>query len=533
MVNLKSFRKKENNHSLIWLITFAFLFLSFLPVDSQIITSDEIDTLAGKVLTTFKVPGIAVAVVKDGSVIHAKGYGVRSLGTEQKVDENTLFCIASNTKAFTSAALGILVDEKKLEWDDKVIDYIPEFRLYNTYVTEEITIRDLLSHRCGLGLGAGDLMTFPALNDFTKKDIIHNIRYLKPVSGFRAKYDYDNLMFIVAGEVVARVSKMTWEDFVETRIMKPLDMTGSAADYNRLKDKSNVAIPHILNGSEVRIVDRSFHFNEAGNAAAGIYSNISDMGKWIIMHLNNGKYGEGFNKQLISKKVHDQMWSPVTIIPVRDTSEYNVHFSSYGLGWFMRDVRGYKQVSHTGGIGGIVTQVTMIPELKLGIIVLTNQMSTYAFRTITNSILDSYFGIHGIDRIKQYSAAEMKENNEGKEIYDGLWKLINSKQENLSGKIDYDPYTGTYTDKWFGNVVISVKNGKLWFDSKRSPKFSGELLAYEGNTFIVRWEEQIMFADAYVTFFGDNTGKAKQIKMKALYPFTDFSFDFQDLDFNR
>jgi CubicO group peptidase (beta-lactamase class C family) len=526
---------KKNSHSLIRLVTFSFLILYCLPVISQIITSNEIDSLVEKTLAAFNVPGIAVAVVKDGSVIHAKGYGVRSLSTKQKVDENTLFGIASNSKAFTSAALGILVEEKKLNWGDKVIDYIPEFRLYNPYVTEEFTIRDLLTHRSGLGLGAGDLMAFPALNYFTINDIIHNIRYLKPVSSFRAKFDYDNLMYIVAGEVVSRVSKMTWEDFVETRIMKSLNMTVSAAAYSRLKDKSNVVDPHIPYDGVVQVADRSFHFNEAGNAAAGIYSNITDMSKWIIMHLNDGKYGEGLKKQLFSKAVHEQMWSPQTIILISDTSEYHIHFSSYGLGWFLRDVRGYKQVYHTGGVGGIKTQVTMMPELKLGIIVLTNQMSSNAYKAITNTILDSYFGMHGIDWIKKYSAAEKKDNDEAKKIYDNLWKDIDLQQKSLSGKIDYDLFTGTYTDKWFGDAIISVKNGKLWFDSKKSPKFTGELLAYKGNTFVVRWEEKIMSAsaDAYVTFFTDITGKAKEIKMKALYPFTDFSFDFQDLDFIR
>ena len=168
-------------------------------------------------MKTFDVPGIAVAIMKDDKVIHSKGYGVRSLNTKQKVDSNTLFGIASNSKAFTTAALGILIDEKKLSWDDKVIDYIPEFRLYSPYVTEEFTIRDLLTHRSGLGLGAGDLMIWPGSNNFTLKDIIHNLRYLKPVSGFRTKYDYDNLLYIVAGEVVARVSGMSWEDFIETQ----------------------------------------------------------------------------------------------------------------------------------------------------------------------------------------------------------------------------------------------------------------------------------------------------------------------------
>jgi CubicO group peptidase (beta-lactamase class C family) len=209
-------------------IFFAFLIILSISVNAQIITTVEIDSLVEKTMRTFNVPGIAVAVVRGNKIVHSKGYGFCSIKSKQKVDANTLFGIASNTKAFTTAALGILVDEKKLTWDDKVVDYIPEFRLYNPYVTEEFTIRDLLTHRSGLGLGAGDLMIWPGPNNFNTSDIIHNLRYLKPVSGFRTKFDYDNLLYIVAGEVLARASKMSWEDFIETRIMQPLGMTGSA-----------------------------------------------------------------------------------------------------------------------------------------------------------------------------------------------------------------------------------------------------------------------------------------------------------------
>jgi Beta-lactamase class C and other penicillin binding proteins len=447
------------------------------------------------------------------------------------VDTNTLFAIASNSKAFTTAALGILIDEKKLSWNDRVIDYIPEFRLYNPYVTEEFTIRDLLTHRSGLGLGAGDLMIWPGFPNFTLNDIIHNIRYLKPVSGFRAKYDYDNLLYIVAGEVVARASGMSWEDFIETRIMQPLNMTGSAAAYSRLKDKSNVIDPHApINGS-LQVVDRSF--GEVADAAGGIYSNLTDICKWIIMQMNNGKYDEELKKQLFSEEVHKEMWSPQTILPVRDTSDYNTHFASYGLGWGLSDVRGYKQVRHTGGLAGIVTQVTLLPELKLGIIVFTNQQSGAAFTAITNTILDSYFGIEGIDRIKQYHEAAMKNMADAKKITDDIWKDIELQRKSSSLKTDYSLYSGTYSDKWFGEVTISIKNGKLWFDSKKSSKLTGELLAYKGNTFIVKWNDRSMDADAYVMFYLDSTGKASGFKMEAISPLTDFSFDFQDLEFNR
>ena len=343
------------------LISFAFLMLGCFAANAQVITPTEIDTLVERTLKAFDVPGIAVAVVKDNQVILAKGYGVRSLNTKQKMDENTLFGIASNSKAFTAAALGILVDEKKLSWDDKVISYLPEFRMYNDYVTKEFTIRDLLTHRSGLGLGAGDLMVWPGKNNFTKQDIIHNLRYLKPVSGFRTKYDYDNLLYIVAGEVVARVSGMSWESFIETRIMLPLGMTRSAASYIRLKDSSNVIDPHAPVNGKVQVIARDA--NSTLNAAGGIYSNITDMSKWIMMQLNNGQYGEGLSKQLFSRDVQRTMWSVQTVIPVGESTDYNTHFAGYGLGWRLSDVKGYKRVTHTGGLAGIVTHVTLIPEL--------------------------------------------------------------------------------------------------------------------------------------------------------------------------
>lgn len=513
------------------LISFAFLIFGFLSVDAQIITSAEIDTLVERTLKTFDVPGIAVAVVKDDQVIHVKGYGVRSLNTKQKVDENTLFGIASNSKAFTAAALGILIDDKKLSWDDKVIDYIPEFRLYNPYVTEEFTIRDLLTHRSGLGLGAGDLMIWPGKNNFTTKDIIHNMRYLKPVSSFRTKYDYDNLLYIVAGEVVARVSGMSWENFIESRIMQPLDMTRSAASYHRLKDTSNVIDPHAPVNGVVRVVNRDL--NNPFNAAGGINSNLTDMCKWIMMQMNDGKYGEGLTKQLFSKEVHRDMWAVQTNIPVGDSTTYNTHFAGYGLGWALSDVKGYKQVSHSGALAGIYTQVTLIPEMKLGIIVLTNQQSGAAFSAISNTIKDSYFGMKGIDRVKQYSEGSMKSVAEAKKITDDIWKDIDKQQKSVTAKTDYSLFTGTWTDKWFGEVVISMKSGKLWFDSKRSPSLTGELLPYKGNTLIVKWNDRSMDADAFVMFDLDNTGKASAMKMKAISSLTDFSFDFQDLDFTR
>ena len=394
---------------------------------AQVITDTQIDSVAELTLKAFDVPGIAVAVVKDGKVIHAKGYGVRSLKTMQKVDENTLFGIASNSKAFTVAGLGMMVDEKKITWDDKVVKYIPEFVMYNPYVTAEFTIRDLLTHRSGLGLGAGDLMFWPDSSDFTKQDVLHNLRYLKAVSGFRSKYDYDNNLYVVAGEVLARVSGMSWEDFIQTRILNPLGMTATAPSFKLLKDKSNVIDPHAPVNGKVQVIRRDWNTN--ANAAGGIYSNLTDMCKWIIMQMNNGKYGEGLDHQLFSEEVHEDMWSPQTIINVKGTSPYNTHFASYGLGWFLSDVHGYKEVTHTGGLAGIVTQVTLFPEMKLGIIVFTNQQSGAAFRTITNTIKDSYLGMPKYDWVKDMHDRVEANETRAKKITTDIWNDIETAKK--------------------------------------------------------------------------------------------------------
>ena len=510
----------------------ASLFMMFgSSLFSQQLSSSQIDTLVERTMRAFDVPGIAVAVIKDGKVIHSKGYGVRSLNTKEKVDENTLFGIASNSKAFTAAALGILIDEGKLKWDDKVRDYIPEFKLYSPYVTEEFTIRDLLTHRSGMGLGAGDLMFFPDSSDFTLKDILYNLRFLKPVSGFRTKYDYDNNLYIVAGEVVARVSGKSWDDFVEERILEPLGMTHSACSFDRLKDKTNVIDGHASVEGKVQVIARSSL--KVGHSAGGINSCISDLSKWVLLQLSHGKYGDDLGKKLFSDDVHEEMWTPQTIIPVRNPGPYNTHFSAYGLGFGVSDVKGYKQLSHTGGLEGMVTQITMIPELNLGIIVLTNQQEGGAFTSITNQIKDSYFGITGTDRVTQYSNGRKQSLAAANKITDSIWRDIATAQKENAGKTDLKIYTGTYHDQWFGDIIISIKNGKLWFDSKRSPKLTGEMFAYKGNSFVVKWRDRSMGADAFVIFSLDMEGKGAGITMRPISPLTDFSYDFQDLDLHR
>jgi Domain of unknown function (DUF3471) len=251
------------------------------------------------------------------------------------------------------------------------------------------------------------------------------------------------------------------------------------------------------------------------------------------MQMNKGKYGKDPEKQIFSEEVHREMWTPQTIIPVRGTSPYRTHFASYGLGWRLSDVCGYLQAGHTGSLMGVVTQVTLIPELKLGIIVFTNQQESAAFTAITNTILDSYFGIKGIDRIRLLKESVMRSQAEAKKVTDEVWAKIEEQQKNAIQKVDPVSYAGTYTDNWFGDVIISYANGHMRFRSVRSPKLRGEMIYYTGNTFIVKWDDRTLDADAYVVFCLDMNGRPSTITMEAISPLTDFSYDFQDLLLKR
>lgn len=489
------------------------------------ITEAELDDIVSKTQSTFNVPGIAVAIVKDGKVVLSKGYGVTNIKTQQKVDGNTLFGIASNSKAFTSAALAILVDEGKINWDDKVKKYLPEFKMYNSYVTEEFTIRDLLTHKSGLGLGAGDLMIWPDGHNFTPKDIVKNIQYLKPVSGFRTKYDYDNLLYVIAGEVVAKVSGKSWCDFVEERIMKPIGMQNSAASWSRLKDTSNTIVPHVPTDGKLEVIAR--YKNSIFDAAAGLYSSTNDLSKWLITQMNKGKFGN--NQQLFSEKQHKEMWTPQTILPERNSYPYKTNFRAYGLGWQLTDYNGYLQVSHTGGLDGIVTQTIMIPEIQLGIIVLTNQQSGAAFTTISNTIRDRYLGLPNFDHLRYLSKDRKGKEDDADKITNEVWQTVQAN----STKVDTKKYVGSYKDNWFGEVLISEKNGKLYFASSRSPRLKGEVFCYKNQNFVVKWDNHSFNADAHIFFKIDTKGKATGFTMKAISPLTDFSYDFHDLDFKK
>lgn len=494
------------------------------------LTSKQIDSLTNDALKRFNVAGCAVAVVKDGKIVHNKGYGIKSITTKQPVTERTNFAIASNSKAFTCAALAILVDEGKLDWKDKVVKYIPDFKMYNDYVTLNFTIEDLLTHRSGLGLGAGDLMFFPDGADFTTKDLLSAFQYFEPKSAFRTKFDYDNLLYMVAGEVIERITNTTWEQFVQTRIMKPLGMNGSYAGLS-LADKSTLTSPHADTKGTLKELP---NWDEMINGAAGgIYANVNDLTQWILVQLNHGKYGNNKGQQLFSEENHRKMWTIHTVTDGRyGSGRYNTHFSGYGLGWFLYDAKGSLIVEHTGGLPGMLSQTFLVPDLNLGIIVLTNTSEGGGglFTAVSRSILDSYLGLDDYKWTEKMEAALKEQASAGDSTTDAVWKTV---KKNAKVKVNAADYIGIYQDKWFGKVEVALKGKQLWFISQRSPKLNGPMYFYKANTFAIKWEYQDMPADAFAMFTLDEEGKANGLTMKGISPNIDFSFDFQDLDFKR
>ncbi|RYJ39617.1 Beta-lactamase [Flavobacterium anhuiense] len=512
-------------------IRFALLFFICFVSSASFaqLSSAKIDSLMLNALQRFKVAGASIAVVKDGKIIHSKGYGINSIEAKKAVDEYTNFQIASNTKAFTTAALSILEDEGKLKWTDKVKDYLPEFKMYNDYVTENFNIQDLVTHRSGLGLGIGDLMFFPDGSNFTIQDVTKSFQHFKPVSAFRTKFDYDNLLYIIAGEIIAKVSGQSYEQFVQQRIIVPLQMNHTFVG-SLLKDKTNLAVPHSSTSGTIKTVD-AYDIGIA-SAAGGIYSNVADMSKWMITQLNKGKYGEDLKSSLFSIKNHDEMWRLHTIMNTDSDPRYNSHFNGYGLGWFISDSKGNLKVEHTGGLPGMLSKVTLFPDLNLGIVILTNTENGGGglFTAVSNTIEDSYLGLDDYgwtDKLVQWMS---EDKTTGDDVTKNVWKKVESVK---NVKIKNEDFVGIYEDKWFGKAEVFLKNKQLWIKCLRSPKLNGPMAFYNANTFAVKWEYQAMECDALVLFSLDETGKAQSIKMKGISPNIDFSFDFQDLDFKR
>jgi len=485
----------------------------------------KLDAAAARVMKAFEVPGLGLAVVKDGRVVVAKGYGLKKLGEAAPVDSQTLFGIASNTKVFTAAALGLLVDEGKIAWDDPVVSILPAFQMFDPYVTRELTVRDLLVHRSGLGLGAGDLLWWPPTT-YDRKEIARRLRFIRPATSFRSAYAYDNVLYLVAGELIEAVSGKAWEDFVGDRILGRVRMMTSSVRHSDAERKGNLATPHARVEGFVRTV-KPFGSDNT-NPAGGIMSNAEDMAKWMLVLLNEGRLADG--TQLFSKATAREMMTIITPQPNPDPAPelaaLKSNFRGYGLGLGLHDYRGRKVVTHTGGLPGYLSKVTLLPELGLGIAVLTNQESGEAFSSLTWHIVDSYLGAPPTDWVEAYLKVRARAEARTAEA---LKKSADVRDAASRPSLTLDKYAGTYRDEWYGDIEIRLQGGKLVLSFIPTPSLVGDLEHWSYDTFVVRWRDRELRADATLAFALNPDGTIDQAKMAPVSPETDFSFDFQDL----
>lgn len=496
-------------------------------------TPPGLDARVDEVMRLHGVPGMAVAIVEQGKVVHAKGYGVRRLGSAEPVDADTIFPTGSTGKAVTTAALAVLVDEGKIGWDDNVIDHLPGFQMYDAWVTREMTIRDLLVHRSGLGLGAGDLLFVPR-SSLSRAETVRRLRYIKPATSFRSGYAYDNLLYVVAGQLIEEVSGQTWETFVRERVLKPAGMRVSTTDDAAHFATANRAQPHARMDGGFRGIGKQETLDErqglGRNAApaGGISSSAADMGRWLAIQLAHGVLPDG--GRLFSEDASREMWTPQVLVPITQypapIAEATPQFSAYALGWNVRDYRGAKIIEHGGAVFGVQTMVVLIPERQVGFSLQINSEDSVLLRGLTFELLDHYLGAPKRDWVADF--ASFKKARDAKAL--AAAGASGDKKKASRPSLPLSGYAGVYADPWYGPIDIRYVNSRLRIDFKQTPDMAGTLEHWQYDTFQVRWDDRTI-EPAYASFALDAQGKVDRITMKAVSPLADFSYDYHDLLF--
>jgi CubicO group peptidase (beta-lactamase class C family) len=453
-----------------------------------------------RAMKEFEVPGLSVAVVKDGKVVFTKGYGVRTLGESPTVDGKTLFAIGSCSKAFTAAAIGLLVDEGKLKWDDAATRHLRGFEMYDPYSTREITLRDLLSHRSGLD--RHDLVWYASGLD--RDEILKRMRYAKPSSSFRSKFGYQNIMFLAAGQVVPAVTGRSWDDFVGERLFKPLGMEATNTSVRALPAGGDVATPHERIEEQVRAVPWRNIDNVA--PAGSINSNAEDMARWVRFQLGDGSYGDS---RLLTSATLAEMHKPQTVIPLEGPTAKlypHCHFRTYGLGWFQNDYRGRKVVEHGGNIDGMSALVALLPEEKLGLVVLTNRGGNFLPSALKYHVFDAYLHVPPTDWVKEVSDVEKVVRKLQK---DAEAKEQKNRVAGTKPSLPLAKYAGIYKDDLYREVIVSAEGDKLnirWGD------LTGELEHWHYDTFRSRPADASR-TKPFATFHLGKDGKVEEVKM--------------------
>lgn len=470
------------------------LLLGGAPALAQPAPISGFDDHATTAIRAWDVPGLAVSVVKDGKVLLSKGYGVRKVGGSAPIDEHTLFSIGSISKSFTALALGMLVEEGKLSWDDPVSQYLPYFQLYDPYVTHELTIRDLLSHRSGLPEVCGGILWYGS--DYSREEVLKRLRYIKPVSSFRSTFAYQNVTYMAAGEIIRAITGKSWDDFIRERIFTPLGMKESSSLHRDLKGAKNLALPHVrIDGRPVAIAYRD---SDALGPGGSIVSNVHDMTRYMQLLLAEGTFD---GRKLYGESVARELFTPQMLVPLRPSSRpelkaLNARFSSYGFGWFLRDYRGRKLVSHTGGMDGMAAIVMLVPEEKLGITVLSHQdggiASAMAYR-----LLDAYLGVPGMD----WAGLVLKSRAEGEQKEkEAEAKLVAARVQGTKPSLELGRYAGKYRDRMYGDLSITQEKGRLVLGFSHSPSFTADLEHWQYDTFRLHWRDPMGFPKGFITF---------------------------------
>jgi CubicO group peptidase (beta-lactamase class C family) len=510
-------------------ILFQLIFLLFLSFTfsaqkaSDCLDLKELDEYILKSMEEWRIPGLSIAVVKNDTIIHERGFGVRDVNRNDPVDAHTLFAIASNTKAFTASAIAVLVDKGKLNWDDHVKEYLPWFELYDPYVSDEMRIRDLLCHRSGLKTFSGDLLWYGT--EYSREEVIRRAKYLKPEYGFRNGYGYSNIMFLTAGEIIPVVEKLSWDQFIKKTFFDPLGMSETTTTIRGLESVKNVAQPHYVGDeSEKTITIPYINWDNIGPAGS-IMSNAWDMSQWIRFQLNNGKWN---GRQIISEK---NIWETREIQNFlgmnRNAENYrpSSHFRGYGMGWGVRDYHGTIVINHGGGADGMISEVTMVPEESFGFVILTNSIN-WLPSALAEYILDKYFKAQVTDWSRLYldSFLANKEKDKQREI-----EFTSNRVKGTRPSLDLEQYTGTYGGEMYGDVKVVLENNVLKINFLPTPIFSGTLRHWHYDIFRIKLEDVPSLPEGTVQFIIGPDGKIEEMKIDIPNP----DFYFTELEFKK
>ncbi len=505
-----------------WILALGLLFAPFANAADRAAFDQAFDDTMAR----YGLPGLAVGVIEDGEVVYVRTAGELVAGEGEPVDSRTLFKIASNTKAMTTATLARLVDAGKLQWTDPVTKYLPRFRMHDPWVTANMQVRDLLVHNSGLRAGAGDLMLWPEPNTFTRADIIHGLGYLEPQHSFRSRYDYDNLLYIVAGEVAAAAGGAAYETLVRREVFEPLGMARCQVGDWRPGEVGNVAQPHMRqDGRNVPVrSDGEMVHATTMEAAGGIRCSLDDMLAWVRAWLSP----RGAAKDWLSPAQRAVVWTPQMTMPLspRMRAWDNSHFSAYGYGWRLADVDGRFKVAHTGTLMGMYSAVTMLPDQGVGFVILINGEGSEA-RTVLTQVLTKHYTKR--DRaldVAHYAgliAAEEAQRPAGEKAPD----TSNRRRATVA---ELKPRLGVYRDPWFGEIALCADGAAVRWRAQRSPLLDG-IVQRVGDRWLVDWDDVSVDAEAWLQFASTKTGPA--LRMAKVDPQADFSYDFEDLAFAR